>query len=317
MRLPRSCRAVLLLVGLSFAGCPRTPPEPKREHVVVGVSLLRISQPVFVAVERGLFKARGLDVELKRYDTAQPLADELAAGRLDAAGYVAYPILFSREGKPPPVRLATAMVEDDAHPISFLLVKRDSPLSAIADLKGKTMGHLPTLAYKRWLEAILAKHGLAVSDVTLMPLAPPMQVDALASGGVDALFTGDPMATAALARDVARRLTDRAEVPHAVGGAPFLFGTFALSESLATTRPSVASALVGALDEAITLMAADDTVGREAMTPYVREAERPFVSKYAPSRYLRAAEVEAAALEATLARETAPKRAVEVQWAPN
>ena len=78
---------------------------------MLGVSLLRISLPVFVAVNRNLLAARGLDVELRTFDTAQPMADELAAGRIDAGGYVAFPILFGA-GRTPPLRVFTAIVED-------------------------------------------------------------------------------------------------------------------------------------------------------------------------------------------------------------
>jgi ABC-type nitrate/sulfonate/bicarbonate transport system substrate-binding protein len=304
---------LVVVVAAASLDCTRPPAAPEREHVTVGVSLLRISQPVFVAQEKGLFAAHGLDVELKRFDTAQPFGDELAAGRLDAAGYVALPILFSREGGPPPVRLATALLEDDEHPLSFLLVKADSALDGVAALKGKNIGILPTLAYRRWLESVLVKEGLGLGDVTVTPVAPPMQVDALVSGGVDALFTGDPMATAALARGVAKPLRAGAEVPRALG-TPFLFGSFALSEALATKRPKVAAALVAALDEAVALITKDGQVGRDAMSGYVREPERAFISKYAATRYLSSGAVDAASVDAALARETVHPRAADVLW---
>ncbi len=281
---------------------------------MVGVSLLRISQPVFVAVERGLFKARGLTVRLEPFDTAQPLADELAAGRLDAAGYVAYPILFDREGGPPSLRIATAVVEDESHPLSFLLVKQASALGTIADLKGKSIGVLPTVAYRKWLEAVLVREGLTPKDVTITPIAPPLEVDALASGGVDALFTGDPMATVAIAKGVARPLVD-APVPHALGS-PFLFGTFALSEQLVKHRPRTAAALVAALDEAIQLVSADPEVGRAAMAKYVREPERAFVSKFPSTRFSDARSVDPAALSRALAGERSSPSPEAVSWVP-
>ncbi|MCC6336876.1 MAG: ABC transporter substrate-binding protein [Myxococcales bacterium] len=305
--------AMSLLAAAATSACTRSPATTERERVTVGVSLLRISQPVFVAQDKGLFTAHGLDVDLKRFDTAQPFGDELAAGRLDAAGYVALPILFSREGGPPPLRLATALVEDDEHPLSLFLVKPDSTLDSVAALKGKNIGILPTIAYRRWLEAILSKEGLTLADVTVTPLAPPLQVDSLASGGIDALFTGDPMATAAVARGVARPLRAGAEVPRALG-APFFFGSFALSEALATKRPKVAAALVAALDEAVALIAKDEQVGREAMAHYVREPERPFVSKYAKTRYLPSTAVDAASLDTALSRETVHVPGAKVLW---
>jgi NitT/TauT family transport system substrate-binding protein len=299
------------MLVIALAACTR--PAPPAEHVTVGVSLLRISEPVFVAQDRGLFKKHGLEVELKRFDTAQPLADELAAGRLDAAGYVALPILFSREGGPPKVRVVTAIIEDEAHPLSFLLVKSDSKLASVASLSGKTVGILPTLAYRRWFAAVLQHHDVDPATVTVTPLAPQLQLEALGSGGVDALFTGDPMATAGMARGLARPLSPVAEVPAALG-APFFFGTFALGDALATSRPKVAAALVASLDEAISLIAADQDVGRTALAAAVREGDRAWVPKAPPTKYLPSKEVSVEALDAALARETSRPPGAEVLW---
>jgi NitT/TauT family transport system substrate-binding protein len=301
----------LFICCLAWVACAR--PERTTEPLVVGVPLLRIAQPVFVAAERGLFTKHGLQVELRKFDTAQPLADELAAGRLDAAGYMALPILFSREGGPPKVRLAGAIVEDDAHPLSFLLVKTDSPLSSVEELAGKNVGILPTLAYRRWLQAVLAQHGVALEQVAVTPLAPQLEVQALEAGGVDALFTGDPMAGAALVRGVARPLSQAAEVPRALG-APFLFGSFALSEKLVSERPGVAESLVAALDEAIALIDEDGAVGRTALSHVLREGDRVFIMQAPATGYLKSSAVTEAALDAALQRETAKPRAAAVLW---
>ena len=297
----------MLVIALS--ACSR----PSSERVVIGVPLLRISQPVFVAESLGLFKKHGVDVELKRFDTAQPLADELAAGRLDAAGYLALPILFSREGGPPPLRVVTAIVEDEGHPLSFLLVKVNSELHSVPELAGKEVGILPTLAYRRWLDALLQHHGVDPRTVTVAPLAPQLQLEALAGGGIDALFTGDPMATAGIARGLARPLKPGAEVPAALG-APFFFGTFAVSEPLAMRRPQVVAALVAALDEAIALIEADAQVGRVALASALREGDRAFVQKAPPTKYLASGAVTVEALEAALQRETSRPRGADVLW---
>jgi NitT/TauT family transport system substrate-binding protein len=266
---------------------------------MVGVSTLRISLPVFVAAEQGLFKKHGLDVQLERFDTAQPLADELAAGRIDAGGYVAFPILFAPGAPTPRVHVVTAIVEDATHPISYFLAKKGSGLRGAASLRGRKIGILPTVAYRRWLEAVLSHDGLAVEDVTILPVAPPLQIDSLVGGGVDALFTGDPMATAALARGAAEPLTDSPDVPRVLGD-PFLFGTFAMTTDFVTKHPDQARALRDALDEAIGMLQADSALGRTAMAAYVREPERPFIDRYPPARYLRSGEVTTALLDQAL-----------------
>jgi NitT/TauT family transport system substrate-binding protein len=271
----------------------------QRERVMIGVSTLRISLPVFVAAEHGLFAKHGLDVEIRRFDTAQPLADELAAGRIDAGGYLAFPIVFGPGIPPPRVRVVTAIVEDATHPISYFLVRKGSGLRGVMSLAGRKIGILPTVAYRRWLEAILRHDGLAPEKVSILPIAPPLEIDSLAGGGVDALFTGDPMATAALARGVAEPLTDTPDVPRVLGD-PFLFGTFAISEDFVTKRPAQAHALRNALDEAIGILVESPEAGRAAMAPYVRESERPFIEHYPPARYLRSSEVSVAQLDRAL-----------------
>jgi ABC-type nitrate/sulfonate/bicarbonate transport system substrate-binding protein len=267
--------------------------------MIIGVSTLRISLPVFVAEQHGVFLKHGIDAEVRRFDTAQPLADELATGRIDAGGYVAFPILFPPGAAPPRVRVFTAIVEDAAHPLSYLLVKKGSGLRGVAALRGRRIGILPTAAYRRWLEAILRHDGLRLEDVSIVPLAPSLEVDALAGDGVDALFTGDPMATAAIARGLAEPATDTPDVPRVLGD-PFLFGTFAITEDFVQKHPAQARALTEALDEAIAAISADPAVGTAAMKPYVRESERPFVDRYPAARYFRSGEIGAAQLDRAL-----------------
>jgi ABC-type nitrate/sulfonate/bicarbonate transport system substrate-binding protein len=279
--------------------------------MLIGVSALRISLPVFVAEQHGLFAKHGVEVELRRYDTAQPLADELGAARIDAGGYVAFPILFGPGAPPPKVRVFTAVVEDAAHPLSYLLVKKGSGLRGVAALRGRRIGILPTAAYRRWLEAILRHDGLRPEDVSIVPVAPSLEVDALGGGGVDALFSGDPMATAALARGVAEPLTDSPDVPRVLGE-PFLFGTFAVTEDCAQKRPAAVRAVADAIDEAITMIAADPAVGKEAMKPYIRESERPFIDRYPTARYLRSREVGAQQLDRALVLSGTEARAATV-----
>lgn len=276
-------------------------PTPSRPSLEVGYSALRISLPVFVADQRGLFERHGLDVTLRRYETAQPLVEEVLDGRVLAGGFAALPIVFTaaaRDGSE--VRLAAAMVEDTEHPVSYLLRRAgDDSLSGPGDLTGKRIGILPTIAYRRWLDVVLRDAGVAPSDVTVMPIAPPQQLQALAGGGADALFTNDPMATAALASGVAAELGAAGPVPRALGG-PLVFGSFLVHPRLVRERPGDVARLLGALDEAIALIERDQAAAREAMTSFVRGPERAHVARYPAARYRSSDEFDDAALAAEL-----------------
>lgn len=306
MRLGRLHAA--LWVVLWAGGCrpeaSKVSPGLPVQKLEIGYSALRISLPIFVAQEQGCFRRHGLDATLKRYDTAQPLVEELVDERIGVAGYAALPIIFTVAARAhAKVRLATLMQEDLDHPVSYLL----GPVGAAAirdvkDLRGKRVGILPTTAYAHWLDAVVSAAGLAVSDVTAVPVAPALQIVSLRAGGVDALFTNDPMATAALAAGVAMPIGQPAAVPRALGG-PVLFGAFLLSPAFVAQHPHAALAVVAALDEAIALIEADQAAARQSMANYVRPEERAFLQRYPPARYLDSQQAVEALLVGEAARE--------------
>ena len=79
--------AALLVACSSRAAAPAPAPPPP--HVTLGVATLRISLPLYLAEEQHLFAAHGLDVEVRPNETAQPMVNDVVAGRVDAAGFAA------------------------------------------------------------------------------------------------------------------------------------------------------------------------------------------------------------------------------------
>ncbi len=290
----RTRGAVAGLVALAAIGCGQEPggvgsgdaPPGRLPTMVVGYSALRISLPVFVAESRGLFERHGLDVELRRYETAQPLVEEVLDGRIAAGGFAALPIVMTAAAADDSeVRIAAAMVEDSTHPVSYLLRRAsDDSLTRPGDLSGHRIGILPTVAYERWLDTVLESAGVDPDEVTVLRVAPPQQAQMLEGGGVDALFTNDPMATAALATGVAATLGEPAPVPRALGG-PLVFGAFLIHPRTQRERPRDTAHLIAAIDEAIGLIEADQDAARRDMQPFVRAPERAHVMRYPPARY--------------------------------
>lgn len=276
--------AALALAGSS--GCDRR----SGGKVRLGVSALRISLPVFVAQDEGIFARHGIDVELRVYETAQPMVEEIVDGRIDAGGYAANPIvmLASRGARRPPV-VATALIEDREHRLSYVLARPGSGLRFPADARGRRIGVLPTAAYLRWLDAMLRAAGYVPEDVTVVPLAPAHQAQALAEGGVDMLFTNDPAATAALVGGFGVIVDDGP--PCAVLLAdPFDFGAFVLSGAFVADQPDKAARLIAAIDEAIERTRADPDAALRAMARYLPPEQRAHARHYPRSRYLTSAE---------------------------
>ena len=257
----------------------------------VGYSRLRISLPVFVAKEKGIFEKNGLSVELEVFDTAQPLMQALVEGKVDVAGYTALPITFNgmlRSKKD--LYFVTAMMEDQSHPISYLLRRKTAPgeqvkIEKISDLRGKSIGILPTIAYKVWLEVILERNGVEKGSYTIQQISPEQQAMTLKTGGVDALFTNDPAATAVVVQGVGEPLVTGAVVP-TYFTEPFIFGSFNVSKSWADENPSLFAKLVKSLDEAVAYTNENPAEAKAAMLKYLPENLQSHVEEYADALYL-------------------------------
>lgn len=291
----RAHLAPVLLLACGV-GCKRDEPElpapaPAPAELSIGYSRLRISLPLFVAQERGLFARHGLRVKLVQYDTAQPLLQALVEGKLDLGGYTALPISYAgmlRSGAR--LLFLTAMVEDREHPVSYLLRRKPAAgaapaIRSVRDLEGKTVGILPTIAYQAWLEALLDASGVPRGSVKIQQLEPMMQGSTLAAGGVDALYTNDPAATAAIVAGVAEPVPGATALPEVLGE-PLLFGSFNVRKEWADAHPAELRKLAAALDEAIDHVNQHPAEAQADLKPYLPDAFKPHIGAYPPARYL-------------------------------
>ena len=120
--------------------------------------------PLFVAQEKGFFKARGLDVGFIAPSNPNDPPKLVAAGQADiAVSYQHQHQVQVAEGLPL-TRIATLV----ATPLNSLVVLKDGPIKTIADLKGKTIGYSVGGFETAILKAMLAQEGLTLDDVKLV-----------------------------------------------------------------------------------------------------------------------------------------------------
>ncbi|HMH52058.1 MAG TPA: ABC transporter substrate-binding protein [Candidatus Acidoferrum sp.] len=268
----------------------------QRAKVTIGYSRLRISLPIFVAAQKGYFSRQSLDIDLQPFDTAVPLMDALVAGHIQVGGFTAFPITFNAMLRSRTTLLFVGLlVEDQAHPISVLLRRKDAAIGTVADLKGKRIGILPTIAYRAWLEEILRRNGIDARDVTIIPVQPLMTSSALASGQIDAAFTNDPASTTALQTGVAELVTPDALVPKHLWS-PFPFGAFNVRKDFADANPGLVRRIVDALNDGIADINTNPAAAKEHMKEYLPTEQRQFVKFYPSSLYVPSHQVDEQAL---------------------
>jgi len=253
----------------------------------IGVSQLRISLPVFVAKEQGLFKKNGLDVSFVYYNTAQPLMQSLVEGKINLAGYTALPIIYNgMQRSKKELLFLTTMIEDDKHRISYLLKKKDSNIADIKSLEGKKIGILPTIAYSAWVKEILKVNGVDLNKVTITPIAPMQQGQSLANGAVDVLFTNDPVATTVIDKNIGELLSQDVDCAKYITN-PFPFGSFNVDKKWAEAHPSELEKVKNALNEAVEFVNSHPKEAKLLMKNHIPDAFKPYVSKYPDALYLK------------------------------
>lgn len=120
--------------------------------------------PLYVALEKGFFKARGLEVELIAPSNPNDPPKLVAAGKADIAVSYQHQLQMQVDQGLPLVRIATLI----ATPLNSLVVLNEGKIKNIADLKGKTIGYSVGGFETVLLKVMLAHGGLKLDDVHLV-----------------------------------------------------------------------------------------------------------------------------------------------------
>jgi sulfonate transport system substrate-binding protein len=153
----------------------------------------------------GKLKPLGTRVEWKQFVSGPPLMEALAAGAIDVGSAGETPPIFAQAAGAPIVYLGA---EPPAPAGEAILVRQDSPLHSLADLRGKKVafnkGSNVHVLYLRALE----RAGLDPKEVTAIYLNPADGRSAFERGSVDAWVIWDPYLAAAQATGHTRTLAD-------------------------------------------------------------------------------------------------------------
>lgn len=120
--------------------------------------------PLFVALEKGFFKDKGLDVKLIAPSNPNDPPKLVAAGKADLAVSYQHQHQMQVDQGLPLVRVATLV----ATPLNSLVVMADGDIKEIGDLKGKTIGYSVGGFETVLLKVMLEKAGLVLDDVKLI-----------------------------------------------------------------------------------------------------------------------------------------------------
>ena len=196
---------VLVMSNMSFAQ------EKKKqlEKIRVAYNMYIDDLPFYVALEEGMWKQQGLDVELVRIESsadiiAATVRGDIQTGSLDQAAA----FLAARKGLP--VKIYAWFGHAHKGTACGIHVDKDGPIRKIEDMAGKRITTSGNIQPDLMLKEALSQHKMSINDLkTLKGIridAAMQQEAALRSAGVDGTVTCDPVATMLEMHGASRRL---------------------------------------------------------------------------------------------------------------
>jgi NitT/TauT family transport system substrate-binding protein len=199
MGLGRAALGVLL--ALAASGIARGEELLKAR---VGVLRLSSSAPVFIAQDKGYFRESGLDIELKFFDAAQPIAVATTSGDVDF-GVTAFTAgLYNLAGKGTLKVIGGMSREKAGYPLIGYFASNNAYAAGLKtpkDLAGKRIAMTQVGSSFHYSLGLLAdKYGFKLADVKIVPLQ--------SLSNAAAALKGETVDAALLPVSTARKLMD-------------------------------------------------------------------------------------------------------------
>jgi NitT/TauT family transport system substrate-binding protein len=208
----------------------------------VGVLRLSSSAPVFIAQDKGYFRDAGIEIELRFFDAAQPIAVATTSGDVDI-GITAFTAgLFNLAGKGTLKVIGGMSREKAGYPLIGYFASNQAyanGLTAPKDLAGKRVAVTQTGSSFHYSLGLLAdKYGFKLSDVKIVPLQ--------SLSNAAAALKGETVDAALLPVTTARKVMDEggAKLLGWVGDeTPWQLGAVFASPKTLTNKPLVTKLL--------------------------------------------------------------------------
>ena len=181
-------KALTLMAGAMAAGTLPAPAIAANRKIRVGALRFTSHSGSFVAVERGYFADAGLDVELKFFQAAQPMAVAIASGDIDYAVTAISGGLISLAQKGAIKVIGGALAEEEGIDGQQILVSDAAFKAGVTDpskLDGRSFGITQTGSSFHYVGSqIAATEGITLSFRPLQKVG--AVIGALKSGQIDA-----------------------------------------------------------------------------------------------------------------------------------
>jgi NitT/TauT family transport system substrate-binding protein len=274
------------LAGLAVLAAPalRAQNGPK---IRIGYWPVAAGLPFFAAVEKGYFKEAGLDVEALKFAGAQQVMEAMLAGRSDGSsngtgsanlgiGEIAQPGLF---------KIFATNPSNAKYVLDEFIVPKDSPVKAMAELKGNKIASGPGIQNMTLAKTMLERAGATGATVIELPIG--QHIASLVAGQVDACYTLEPTGTIGRMNGTTRVIEAGVVAKYILGDpmAPWHGGAASLTTEFIKKNPEVTKKFIAAYARGIQLVRTSPDDARQYMKGYTA-IEGPLTSEVPLASYM-------------------------------
>ncbi|MCY7945299.1 aliphatic sulfonate ABC transporter substrate-binding protein [Bacillus atrophaeus] len=188
-------KAFILLSAVIFllAGCGSDGASGKKELKEINIGIQQSLSPLLIAKEKGwfeeAFEKEGIKVKWTEFQSGPPQFEGLAADKLDFSQVGNSPVI---SGQAAGISFKEIGLSQDGLKANGILVKKDSGIHNLKDLKGKKIAVAKGSSGFDFLYKALDQEGLSADDVNIIQLQPDEATSAFENGAVDAWSIWEP-----------------------------------------------------------------------------------------------------------------------------
>jgi sulfonate transport system substrate-binding protein len=178
-----------------------------KEKIVVNIGIQQSIWPILLAKQKGWFEEEyakvGVQVNWIEFQSGPSYFEAIASNRLDLGRVGDLPVVSGQAADVPFKEISAGSFGSKGQAI---LVKKDSPLKTLQDLKGKKVAFAKASSAQTVVYKALEKGGLKPADVQIISLQPDEAQAAFESGSIDAWGIWEPFMSSQIVKNGARVL---------------------------------------------------------------------------------------------------------------
>jgi|GEM_PF-2996699 len=277
LRIPRIMLYLLLVTcSVTIPACRRSEvpgDSPTPTKVRIGYQALSSSWTFFVANERlpgrekSFFEEEGLDVEEVRFDSSNTAMEAMLSGQIATDSATTMTVLFNVEEKSPgSLKCFGFQMHTSTQFLESFIARKGSQIRGYNDLRGRKVGVFPGSLNTQITKLLVQSYMDPEKDVTIVQMLPPVQLQALTQGEVDALISYEPTTTLAVTKGVAEVVEHSPWAKHLFE--PFPVAAYCFTSNYLDKQPDNARKIARAWARAMQFVKENPSVAAQTIPKY-------------------------------------------------